>query len=179
MFQELVKSNIMKRFCLIILIFLGITNAYAQKDTIVIILNKNADYLYFEDSSYTTDKYYDYDTKYAGQRYFSANIKSHYLGTDDEMYAYLARVNIVEIKKGYRNWNIDQYQLKIPRTELSRFKHITTDAINTASSYNEIENLLYFNSNQEDIQYVLFKKDLNNDEITLYRVICSRNYVCN
>jgi hypothetical protein len=167
----------MKRLFLIILVSLSTFSVYAQRDTIVIMLDKNKDYLYFNENNRTTDKYYNYSSEDAGQEYFSVNIKSHYLGPDSVMFAYDARVYLVQIKEGYKKWNIDKYEISIPRSELSSFELITTDAINKASNNDEIENLLYFNSQGEKVQYLVFKDDLKNKEITLYRIDCYRNEV--
>ena len=48
----------MKKILLIILICFNVINVFAQRDTTVIIVDKNADYVFYEENLQTTDKYY-------------------------------------------------------------------------------------------------------------------------
>lgn len=57
----------MRKILFIILTFFCSLNIYAQKYTIVIIIDKNADYIDFEDHHLTTDKYLNYSAENSGQ----------------------------------------------------------------------------------------------------------------
>lgn len=158
-----------------IFVILCTINVYSQKDTIVIIVDKNADYLIFHEDIPILKADFEYDAKYINQKFFVFEMKSHYF--DGTRKAHLAKLNISEIKEGYRDWKIDKYQIKILKTELSRFKLTTTDAINKASSVGEIDSLVYFDPYERKIQFVVFKDSLDNEEIILYRVVAFRFFV--
>jgi len=161
----------MKKILLIILIFLNVINVFAQRDTTVIIVDKNADYVFHEENLVTTDKYYDYTKEYTGQDYFSMYIKCHYY--DGKSYDWLARVVISQIKKGYRKWKIDDYEIIIKKSDISKYKTISADLINQAKTEMEVDHLVGLYASEDKVLYVVFKRDLQKDSITLYRVIAA------
>jgi len=161
----------MKKILLIILICFNVINVFAQRDTTVIIVDKNADYVFYEENLQTTDKYYSYTKEYSGQYYFSMYIKSHYYdGTPDDWFA---RVVISQIKKGYRKWKIDDYEVTIKKSDLSKYKTISADLINQAKTEMEVDHLVGLYASEDKVLYVVFKRDLQKDSITLYRVIAA------
>jgi len=140
-----------------------------SRDTEVIVVDKNADYIHFEDHHITTDKYLDYSAENSGQSRFTVSIKCHYLDEKPD-YAWIARTQLYQMKRGYKNWKINDYEIRIKRNDLSHFKTVSAETINKTKDIMYISRLIGYNAEEDRVIYTVFKRDLRNETITLYRV---------
>lgn len=74
------------------------------------------------------------------------------------------------MKKGYKNWKINNYKIRIKRKDLSHFKTVSAETINKTKDIMYISRLIGYNAEKDRVIYTIFKRDLKNDTITLYRV---------
>lgn len=168
----------MKKTLIIIFACILTLNLFAQRDTTVVIVEKNADYIYFRDYLETTDKYNNYNSQNSGQTFFSISIKCHYYD-DDPNDEWFARIELDQMKKGFRNWEIDDYEITIHKNDLHNFKTVSAETINKSKDIMEISRLIGLYANEKKVIYVVFKRDLKHDTITLYRVTSGANLTDN
>ncbi len=109
-------------FCLI---------SIAQNDTLVIIVDRNADYVFFDESIYICEDNVDYKDVYqkgSHVHHFGITIRCHYYDGMD--YDWVARLELTQIKNGYRNWSNKSFVKKIATKDLRNYKLFTSDDIN-------------------------------------------------
>lgn len=158
----------MKNILIFIIVTLMATSLYGQRDTIVILTEKNADFITYEETVRITDDFEDYEKEFHNQFIFTIKIKCHYY--DGKHFDWFARILLMQMKNGFRNWDIDNYKITINKDSISNYRVITADSIHKIKKEKEIKELIGLSPSKEKVIYHIFKRDFNKKNIILYRV---------